>query len=108
MMEPMLGKGVAIVLSPRDNVAVALKDLKSGDTVNVFINGTELVIKLLNDVPFGHKFAIRDIRKCDFVIKYGHVIGRAKRDIRVGEHVHVHNIESLTAVHSVCRGGGNE
>ncbi|MCG2867327.1 MAG: UxaA family hydrolase [Vulcanisaeta sp.] len=104
MMEPMLGKGVAIVLSPRDNVAVALKDLKSGDTVNVFINGTELVIKLLNDVPFGHKFAIRDIRKCDFVIKYGHVIGRAKVDIRVGEHVHVHNIESLTAVHSVCRG----
>ncbi len=40
---------------------------------------------------------------CDYVIKYGHVIGRAKRDIKVGEHVHVHNVESLTAVHSVCR-----
>jgi len=53
-----------------------------------------------------YRSAIRDIRKCDFVIKYGHVIGRARVDIRVGEHVHVHNIESLTAVHSVCRGGG--
>jgi len=106
MMESVIEGRVAIVLSPRDNVAIALKDLKSGDTVNVSIGNAKLIVKLLNDIPFGHKFAIRDIRKCDFVIKYGHVIGRAKVDIRVGEHVHVHNIESLTAVHSVCRGGG--
>ena len=25
--------------------------------------------------------------------KYGEVIGAATRDIRVGEHVHVHNVE---------------
>ncbi len=38
---------------------------------------------MINDIPFGHKFAIRDIRMCDYVVKYGHVIGRAKRDIRL-------------------------
>jgi len=105
-METMIEGRPAVVLNPKDNVGIALSDLKSGDTVHIIIGNAKFVIKLLNDIPFGHKFAIRDIRKCDFVIKYGHVIGRAKVDIRVGEHVHVHNIESLTAVHSVCRGGG--
>ena len=95
----------AIVLNPGDNVAIALRDLKLNESIELIISNSKLIIKLLNDIPFGHKFAIKDIRMCDYVIKYGHVIGRAKRDIRVGEHVHVHNVESLTAVHSVCRGG---
>ncbi len=93
------------MLSSDDNVAVALKDLKAGEIVELVIGNSKLVVKLLDDIPFGHKFAIRDIHMCDYVIKYGHVIGRAKRDIKVGEHVHVHNVESLTAVYSVCRGG---
>ncbi len=94
----------ALVLNPSDNVAIALRDLKRDDEVIVKVGEFNLRIRLLNDIPFGHKFAIKDIRKCDYVIKYGHVIGRAKVDIKVGEHVHVHNLESLTAVHSVCRG----
>ncbi|BDR92621.1 hypothetical protein Vsou_17140 [Vulcanisaeta souniana JCM 11219] len=95
----------AIVLNPSDNVAIALRDLKQNESVELIIGNSKLPIKLLNDIPFGHKFAIKGIRMCDYVIKYGHVIGRAKRNIGIGEHVHVHNVESLTAVHSVCKGG---
>lgn len=105
-MEPTaLASAPAIMLNPSDNVAIALRDLRAGEVVELVVGGSRFTIKLLNDIPFGHKFAIRDIRMCDYVIKYGHIIGRAKRDIRVGEHVHVHNVESLTAVHSVCGGG---
>jgi altronate dehydratase small subunit len=35
------------------------------------------------------------IGKGDDVVKYGEIIGRATADIAKGEHVHVHNIESL-------------
>ncbi|MGC8570586.1 UxaA family hydrolase [Caldivirga sp.] len=98
----------AIVLSPNDNVAVALRDLKSGSSILLNVGSLKLTIKLIDDIPFGHKFALKDIPKCGLVVKYGHVIGRAKRDIKAGEHVHVHNLESLTSVHSVCKGEGHE
>ena len=39
----------------------------------------------------GHKYAIKDIKKDDNVIKYGMPIGRATVDISKGEHVHTHN-----------------
>ena len=105
MESAALTGAAAIVLNANDNVAVALRDLRAGEEVELIVGNSKFTVKLLNDIPFGHKFAIRDIRMCDYVIKYGHIIGRAKRDIKVGEHVHVHNVESLTAVHSVCRGG---
>ena len=94
----------ATLLNPSDNVARALRDLKAGDAVKLSIGSSTVVIRLLNDIPFGHKFAVRDIPMCGLVVKYGHVIGRAKRDIKAGEHVHVHNVESLTSVHSACKG----
>jgi len=104
MMETMIEGRPAVVLNPKDSVGIALRDLKSGDTVHMIIGNAEFVIKLLNDIPFGHKFAVRDIPMCGLVVKYSHVIGRAKRDIKAGEHVHVHNVESLTSVHSACKG----
>lgn len=84
----------AIILNARDNVATALCEIKSGEKVTVR-NGEEYEIEVIQDIPFGHKFAVREIQKGEYVIKYGEVIGRATADIRKGEHVHVHNIESL-------------
>ncbi len=46
------------------------------------------------DVPAGHKIALRDIPKGEYVIKYGEIIGRAKVDIKAGEWVHTHNVAS--------------
>lgn len=84
----------AIVLNERDNVATALCEIRSGERISVR-NGEEREIEVIQDIPFGHKFAIREIQKGEHIIKYGEIIGRALADIRKGEHVHVHNIESL-------------
>jgi len=84
----------AIVLNERDNVATALCEIRSGERISVR-NGEEREIEVTQDIPFGHKFAIREIQKGEHIIKYGEIIGRALADIRKGEHVHVHNIESL-------------
>lgn len=43
-------------------------------------------------VPIGHKIAVHAVPKGCPVIKYGHVIGYATRDIAVGDHVHSHNL----------------
>lgn len=46
------------------------------------------------EIPAGHKFALKDIPKGEYVIKYGEIIGRASRDISKGEWVHTHNVKS--------------
>ena len=51
-------------------------------------------MKLAQDVAFGHKVCIVETPQGANVLKYGQVIGRATRAINVGEHAHVHNVES--------------
>lgn len=86
-----------VVLNEGDNVASALTELKRGEAVEVEVGGARYKVELLSDIPFGHKFALREIRAGEHVVKYGEVIGRATRDIEAGEHVHVQNVESLRA-----------
>ena len=78
-------------ITPRDMVAVALKPLKAGETVSY---GTG-EITLRDDLPMGHKAALREIRKGEAVIKYGFPIGEATEDIPAGAHVHTHNLHTL-------------
>lgn len=73
-----------------DNVAVALKPIAKGTTVNVA--GTD--VTTLEDVPQGHKFAIKPIKKGDAVIKYGFRIGYAQADVEVGGWIHTHNLRT--------------
>ncbi len=80
----------AIVMDERDNVATAIVSLKKGEKVRT----TAGEIVLLEDIPQGHKFALREIRAGEPVIKYGEIIGIATEDIKVGEYVHVHNVKS--------------
>lgn len=42
----------------------------------------------------GHKYAVCDIKKGEDIIKYGYPIGTAKQDIKAGEHVHSHNLQT--------------
>ncbi len=42
----------------------------------------------------GHKYAVRDIKKGDNIIKYGFPIGIAKEDIQADEHIHTHNLKT--------------
>ncbi len=46
------------------------------------------------NVENGHKYALKDIKKGENVIKYGSPIGHATQDISKGEHVHVHNLKT--------------
>ncbi len=73
-----------IVISPLDSVAVALVPLKKGEEHEGVV--------LAEDIEKGHKFALKPIKTGEKVIKYGEVIGRATKDIAVGEHVHSHNM----------------
>jgi altronate hydrolase len=42
----------------------------------------------------GHKYALRDIKAGENIIKYGNPIGHATCDIKAGEHVHTHNVKT--------------
>lgn len=42
----------------------------------------------------GHKYALRDIKCGEDIIKYGNPIGHATEDIKAGEHVHTHNVKT--------------
>lgn len=75
----------------RDNVANALSPLSVGDLIEVF--GQKIAARAA--VPLGHKIAVRRIGQGETVVKYGEAIGRARGEIAPGEHVHVHNVESL-------------
>jgi altronate dehydratase small subunit len=84
----------AILLNVNDDVATALVGLNRGESVNVALNDVSLDIVLREDVPFGHKYALRDIAEGEEILKYGLPIGKALADIRAGEWVHVHNCRS--------------
>ena len=84
-----------LVHAPDDVVGVAVRDIDPGHAVpgKIQSNGQALQLDVLDPVPLGHKIALRDLPAGEQVIKYGIAIGRATRDIRAGEHVHVHNIK---------------
>ena len=73
-----------IRINPRDNVAVALEPLKSGESA--------LGVTLREDIPAGHKFALCDIAENENIVKYGFPIGHATQPIPAGSWVHTHNV----------------
>lgn len=79
-----------IVLSPLDNVGVAITDLSIG--AKLTIDGEE--VEIVSDIPTGHKFALKNLAVDDNIIKYGYPIGHATQSIRQGEHVHTQNIKT--------------
>jgi altronate dehydratase small subunit len=86
----------AIVIHEKDTVATALKPLRAGDTISVDIQNRTEKIKLIDEIPAGHKFAIREMEEGTDVIKYGEPIGQSTAKIAQGEHVHKHNVTSRT------------
>lgn len=76
----------SIIINSADNVAVALCDLKKGQT--------EQGVTLAEDITKGHKFALRDIKRGENIIKYGTSIAHATEDISAGRHVHTHNVKT--------------
>lgn len=80
-----------LVIHPRDNVAVALKKLAAGEQAT----GKGLAgFPALEEIPASHKLALRDISAGEEIIKYGETVAVSTRDIKKGEWVHTHNLES--------------
>lgn len=80
-----------------DFVAVATDDiLRNEEIVAVFMDdGKEARVRSREDIPLGHKIALRNIATGEKVIEYGEVIGAATKSISTGDHVHTHNLKSL-------------
>jgi (2R)-sulfolactate sulfo-lyase subunit alpha len=85
-----------LVHEKADNVGVATVDIKSGEKAKgIYMDSQKPVqVKALQDIPLGHKIALGKFKKDDSVIKYGHDIGRVVAEIKVGEHVHIHNLKT--------------
>ena len=83
----------AIVLDVTDNVATLLDPGRAGDACELQGESSGKVT-LLQDVPFGHKVCIAATAQSAEVVKYGEIIGRASQALQVGEHTHLHNLES--------------
>ena len=69
-----------IQINPADNVAVALHPLSKGTIIEV--NGN--FIELAEDIPAGHKIALKDFAEGDMVIKYGFPISHTVKEVRKG------------------------
>jgi altronate hydrolase len=75
-------------LDPRDNVAIALKNLPCAG--RVLVDGDQ--VELVTDVPAKYKFAMKDLLTGDAVIMYGVIVGKAMAPIRRGEVITVRNL----------------
>ena len=86
-----------IVHNPDDSVGVVVvEDVQAGKELSGWVLETDesVALKALDPVPLGHKVALRNIKRGETVMKYGHDVGLAVQDIDKGHHVHVHNVKT--------------
>lgn len=88
---------LALKVHDNDNVATIFADgILSGMQVEVRDKkGNTEVITVAMDIPYGHKIAIADIGINKQINKYGEEIGVATKEIKKGDYVHVHNLDSM-------------
>lgn len=79
-----------IQINPSDNVAVALHALPKGFSAKI---GNE-TITLAEDIPAGHKFALRDLAEGEKVIKYGFPISHTTQAVGKGHWLNEHNVHT--------------
>jgi altronate hydrolase len=83
----------AIRITGDDDVAVAIRAILSGESV--VVDGACVIAK--QEIPAGHKVALRHIQPEEAVRKYGVSIGVATTEIAVGEWIHSHNLRTQLA-----------
>ncbi len=75
---------------------VVVEGIKAGQNLTGWIMQEDetTTFTVLNDIPIGHKIALKDFAVGDTVIKYGIDIGKVVAPIKKGEHLHVHNVKT--------------
>jgi altronate hydrolase len=91
-----------IRLRPEDDVVIAAEPIEAG--VEIIEEG----IVTLDQIPPGHKIAVRDLPKGAMVRRYNQVIGAASDDIPAGAHVHVHNLAMTEIEHDYAIGADSQ
>ena len=81
-----------LMVSPDDNVAVALSNLSPGQVAVIHGGDQKLIID--RGVPQGHKVAVLNMKKGEEIVKAGIVIGVLYQGVKKGAHIHVHNLRS--------------
>ena len=90
-------KSAVLQLKPGDEVAVALRDIRAGETLAPFD------LRAAADIPFGHKVALRALDSGQVIHRLAQPIGLASAPIGAGAHVHLHNMgfEASMAGHAI-------
>ena len=80
----------AVLVNPKDNIAVAIKEIRTGEAVTGI---GDLEVRANVDIMRNHKVAIAEVAENEPVLKYGERIGFASKTIRPGDWVHTHNLK---------------
>lgn len=80
-----------------DHAGVAIADIKAGEKVSglVLADRSPIELDASEDIPLGHKIAVKTISAGENIVLYGQPVGAAIQTIQPGEHVHTHNMKSL-------------
>ncbi|WP_322103225.1 UxaA family hydrolase [Paraburkholderia sp. J41] len=87
----------AVLHEHEDTVGVAVVEgIKAGVALNAWIMNDDTLVEIVaqQDIPIGHKVALKDMAVGDTVYKYGVDIGKVIVPIKAGDHAHVHNIKT--------------
>ena len=80
-----------VVLAEGDNVGVAVQPIGPGDFAR---SATGQNVPALEEIPLGHKIALRPIARDEKIMRFGVPVGIATADIPAGRLVHIHNVKS--------------
>jgi (2R)-sulfolactate sulfo-lyase subunit alpha len=86
-----------LVHDHKDNVGVVVVEgLTAGTDMLCVVTADDSSFQLTarDDVPIGHKVALKDLSAGDTAVKYGVDIGKIVADVKKGCHVHIHNLKT--------------
>ncbi len=92
-----MGNTDIIIHDNNDNVGIVVIDsTKKDQEYSCWIMESDKTEKIqsINNIPLGHKIALKDFKEGDTILKYGHDIGKVVASIKKGDHVHVHNVKT--------------
>ena len=81
-------KHAVLKIHPKDNVIVALRDLKKGEIISC--DGEDF--ELIEDIPAKHKFYAHDFNSHAEIIMYGVLVGKVTQDVKRGGRMTTQNL----------------
>ncbi len=75
---------------------VVVEGVRAGTALTGWLMDDDKIVHLVaqQDIPMGHKIALRDMAPGETAVKYGIDMGKVVAPIQAGQHAHVHNIKT--------------